>query len=104
MQQSISVNFEKKHKYFNEIYDDLHPQNNKEKRSYINPKQDFDFTFRDNKLHYSKDKEITINQNSLSKFKTFDDSDLNLGKKSIQNKISYNLSNNLVPVILISYF
>lgn len=94
------INFEKKHKYFNEIYDDLHPQNEKESRIYNKPKPNFDFSFKDNKLTHANNKEIDFNKKSLSKFKTFDDTDIDLGKKKIQNKISYHLSNNLVPVNL----
>lgn len=96
--QSNLINYQKKHQYFNEIYDDLHPQNNKETRIYNKYKPNFDFSFKNNKLTHLDDKEVNFNKNSFKKFKTFDDSFVDMGKKTIQNKISYHLTNNLVPV------
>jgi hypothetical protein len=96
-----SINFQKRHKYFNGIYDDLHPYNNNETREYRKPKQNFDFFFHDNTLTYSKYKDLDFNENSLSKFKTFGEKDLDPDKRTVQNKISYYLTNNLVPVKII---
>ncbi len=100
--QSNLINFQKKHQYYNEIYDDFHPQNNNETRIYTKSKPNFDFSFKNDKLTYPKDKELDFNKKSLGKFKTFDDNDLELGKKTIQNKISYHLSNNIVPVNILN--
>jgi hypothetical protein len=92
------VDFSKKHEYYNNIYHETHPYASKDSRFYKKPKDDFNFNFRDNELKYNKGREIDITKKSIDNFKTFKESDIDQNKKTIQNKISYYLSNNIVPV------
>lgn len=94
------VTFKKRHEYYTGIYDDLHPFNNKEERIYTRPKQNFEFQYKNDELVYSRKKELEFSRRSLDNFKTFTEKDLNPDKRTVQNKISYYLSNNLVPVCL----
>lgn len=96
--QNNLVNFQKKHLYFNDIYDSLHPSNDRQSRVYSKPKQDFDFFFKDNELSYSKYRDLDFNKRSMDNFKTFKDDDLNPEKMPVQSKISFYLTNNMVPV------
>jgi hypothetical protein len=93
-----SVTHKTRHEYYNQIYDDLHPFNDKEKRIYTKPKQNFDFFYRDDQLTYSKQKDLDFNRRSLENFKSFKDTDINIDKKTVQDKISFYLCNNIVPV------
>ena len=92
------VNFEKKHRYFNDIYDALHPSNDRETRVYTKPKQNFDFKFTGDTLVYSHYKDLDFNKKSMDNFKTFTHADLDHNNMNIQEKISFYLTNNLVPV------
>ena len=92
------INFQKKHQYYNEIYDDLHLSNDKLNRVYTKPKPNFDFFLKDDTLSYSQYKDLDFNQKSLDKFKTIDSNKLNPNNMSMQKKISFYLTSNLVPV------
>lgn len=96
--QSKLVTFTTRHKYFNDIYDDLHPSNDKETRIYHKPKPNFDFALVGNTLTYNKYKELDFNKKSISNFKSFKETDTNPDQMPIQGKISFYLTNNLVPV------
>jgi hypothetical protein len=92
---SISkFNFEKKHKYFNELYSDLHSSS--DARIFTKSKPDFDFRFKDNKLMYSKDNDIDYSKSKT--LKSVYDSHEPLNEKKVQDKISFYLTNKLVPV------
>lgn len=93
------ISFNKKHEYYNNIYYETHPYAEKDTRMYNKPKDDFEFRFKDNELRYKKSREIDITKKSIDNFKTFKESDIDSSKKTVQNKISYYLCNNLVPVI-----
>jgi hypothetical protein len=96
-----SIDFQKRHQYFNDIYDSLHPSNNKETRVYTKPKQDFDFRFQNNELSYSKHKDLDFNKRSIDNFKTISEDQLDSNKMNAQEKISFYLTNNLVPVYIL---
>jgi hypothetical protein len=96
--QSNIINFEKKHKYFNEVYKDLHPSNDSNSRIYIKPKQNFEFTYKDDKLSYSKFRDLDFNKKSLQNFKGIDKDKLDPNQMKVQDKISFYLTSNLVPV------
>jgi len=93
-----SINFQKRHEYFNNIYDPLHPSYNKETRIYTKPQHNFDFYFNNNQLSYTKYRDLDFNKQSLENFKSFDKDDLDYNNLDINGKISFNLTNNLVPV------
>jgi hypothetical protein len=95
------INYQKKHEYFNGIYDNLHPSNDRVNRVYTKPKPNFDFKFKDDTLQYSNYRELDFTKKSLDNFKTFDKNNLDTNQMSPQKKISYLLTNNLVPVIKI---
>jgi hypothetical protein len=92
------VNFHTKHNYFNDIYHDTHPYATKGSRVYNKPRDDFGFRFKENRLIYNKKKEIDITKKSIDNFRTFTEGDIDLGSQTVQNRISYYLTNNLVPV------
>lgn len=96
--QNNLVNFQTRHRYFNDIYDDLHPHHDKKNRIYKSLKNDNDFFFKDNKLLYSKQKNLEFSQKSLNKFSSFSNKEFDPEKMNVQNRISFYLSNNLVPV------
>lgn len=97
MRNSLVTN-KRKHEYFNEIYDSLHPCYDSMSRIYNKSTNDNDFQFKDDTLLYSKEKDLDFNKISSNSFKTFDKNELALDSMNVHNKISYYLSNNVVPV------
>ncbi len=92
------VSFQKKHDYFNNLYYDTHPYADKEARIYHKPRDDFSFKFVGDQLIYNKRREVELTSKSMENFNTFTKSDMDLNNKTSQKKISFYLSNNLVPV------
>ena len=96
------MSFNKKHEYYNSIYYETHPYADKENRIYKKPRDDFSFKFVNNSLEFNKLKEVDITKNSIDKFKTFTEKDKDPMKNSIHEKISFYLSNKLIPVNFIN--
>ena len=92
------VTVKQRHDYYNSLYSEIHPLADTEKRLYKKQQQSFDFFFKDNKLSYSKTKDIDFTKKSLDNFKSFREVDKSPEARTIQNDISFYLSNNLVPV------
>jgi hypothetical protein len=92
------VSFQKKHDYFNNLYYDTHPYADKESRVYHKPKEDCSFKFVADQLVYNRSREVEMSPRAMESFKTFTRNDMDLNQKSPQKKISFYLSNNLVPV------
>ena len=93
------VSFQKKHDYFNNLYFDTHPFADRETRVYHKPKNDCSFKFVADQLIYNRAREVELSPKAMSNFESFKKEDLDLSQKSPQKKISFYLSNNLVPVI-----
>jgi hypothetical protein len=96
--RSNLVSNKQRHDYYNDIYQDLHPCYDKDKRIYTKTSQNNEFFFKDDTLLYSKQKDLEFNKKSVDSFKTFPEKVTNPEKMTVQNKISFYLSNNMVPV------
>lgn len=86
-----------KHDYYNSIYQTLHPNYDPETRVYTKNCENFNFIFKDNNLVYSRDNELDVNA-AKTLFKGISDEDIDFSKQPIHSKISYYLTNRLVPV------
>ncbi len=95
-----SVTFKERHNYFNSIYGDLHPFNNKETRIYTKEKENFGITFTGEKIIHSPNRDMILNKKTLSKFKSIKPEKIQIEEKSPQEKVSFYLFNNMVPVKL----
>ena len=88
----------KRHEYYKEIYPDLHPNVDAVKRTFIKTKPNFDFMFKNDKLTFVREKERLdfTNTNKLFRSQTIEKSK-SLEEES-QKRLSYYLSNTIVPV------
>lgn len=89
----------KKHEYFASIYGLLHNNYNSDTKVYSKPVENFDFVFKNNKLEHSTDTEFNLS-NAKVIFPELKDQDINPNIRPTQEKISYYLSNRMVPVSL----
>lgn len=100
-----SVTTKQRHEYFNSVYDDLHPYNNKQTRIYSKQKENFRVSYTGEKLVFSPNRDLVFSNKSLENFKTFKSSDnLQIENKSPQDRITFYLTSNLVPVINLKKF
>ena len=88
-----------KHEFYSSIYTTFHSNYNPETRIYTKQCENFDFFFKDNKLSYSKEDRADVKQ-ALNIFKGINEKDITFNDKKPQERISYYLSNRLVPVSL----
>lgn len=95
-----SVTFKDRHNYFNKIYANLHPYNNKETRVYQKEKENFGITFTGEKIIHSSNRDLVFSKKSFENFKSIKLEQCEIDKKSPQDKITFYLTNNLVPVNL----
>jgi len=88
----------KRHEYYKEIYPDLHPNVDQVRRTFIKTKPNFDFMFKNDKLTFVREKERLdfSNTNKLFRSQTIEKSK-SLEEEN-QKKLSYYLSNTIVPV------
>ncbi len=88
----------KRHEYYKEIYPDLHPNVDEKKRTFIKTKPNFDFMFKDDKLHFVREKERLnfSNTNKLFRSQTVE-KPKNIEQDN-QQRLSFYLSNTMVPV------
>ena len=93
-----SVTFKDRHNYFNNIYPELHPFNNKETRIYTKEKENFGITFTGEKIIHSPNRDLIFNKKSISKFKTVRPEKIHIEEKSPQERVTFYLTNNMVPV------
>ena len=86
------ITHKEKDAYYNKIYPLLHPMYDPKTRVYTKTIQDSDFEFKDDKLIYTKTKDLDLSRahEIFPSFKFSED-------KTIQEQISYYLNNNLVP-------
>lgn len=87
----------KKHDFFNSIYNTFHSNYNPETRIYTKHCENFDFTFKDDKLYHIEGDRADV-EGAKKFFPTLKDTDINPNLRSVQNKISYYLTNRIVPV------
>lgn len=87
------VTFKEKNAYYNKIYPTLHPMYDPNTRVYTKTVKDCDFEFKDDKLIYTKSKDLDLD-NADKIFPSFKNIDKN---PTIQQTISYYLNNNIVP-------
>ena len=87
----------KKHDFFNSIYSTFHSNYNPETRIYTKYSENYDFHYKENKLHYIQDDRADVAE-AKEIFKGLKDTDINPNTRSVQNRLSYYLSNRLVPV------
>jgi hypothetical protein len=92
------VSFQKKHDYFNNLYYDTHPYADRESRVYNKPRDDCSFRFVADQLIYNRSREVEFSPKAMSNFSSFNKNNMDLNQKTMQKKISFYLSNNLVPV------
>ena len=92
------VTTKQKHLYYNSIYGDLHPQNDTHTRIYSKQKENFGITYKDEKILHSPNRNTFFSKRSLDNFKTFNNNDFRIESHSPQERITFYLSNNLVPV------
>ena len=90
----------KKHDFFNSIYSTFNSNYNPETRIFTKHCANFDFAFKEDKLHYIPDNRADV-EGARRIFPNVKDTEINPNLRSVQDKISYYLSNRLVPV---SYF
>ena len=86
----------KKHEFYNNIYSMLHLNYDPETRIYNKRSEDCDFYYKNNKLSYTNEKELNIDM-AKKVFSNLKESDIHPNKKPVQDKISYYLSNKIVP-------
>ena len=87
------VTYEEKAKFYNKIYEPLHPCYDPKTRIYHKSLKDNDFEFKDGKLHYGKLNDLNFDR-ADEVFPGFNDVN---NEKKVQEKISYYLNNNIVP-------
>jgi len=88
--------FNKKHEFYTGIYDILHSNYNPKSRVFTKKIENYDFFFKDNKLIYEKDHKFNVSQAKVL-FPNLKETDINPNVRSTQDKISYYLTNRLVP-------
>lgn len=87
----------RKHDFFNSIYSTFNSNYDPKTRIYTKHCENFDFFWKDNKLKYTQDNRADVNE-ALKIFPNLKENDINPSKRSVHDRISYNLSNRLVPV------
>lgn len=87
------VTFKEKDKFYNKIYPTLHPMYNNGNRVYTKAAKDCDFEWKDDKLWYTKSKDLDLT-NAHQVFPNFNNAERNF---TPQETISYYLNNNIVP-------
>lgn len=88
--------FDKKHQFYTGVYDVLHSNYNANSRIFTKNIENHEFFFKNNKLIYEKDHKFNVSQ-AKSLFSNLKDTDINPNIRSTQEKISYYLTNRLVP-------
>ena len=94
MYDSHLISFKEKAQYFNKIYPPLHPNYDPMGRVYSKPANDNEFIFKDDKLIYSKNKNLDFTK-AEEVFPSF--KNINNKEEDVHEKISYYLNNNIVP-------
>lgn len=84
----------KKHDFFNSIYSTFNSNYDPKTRIYTKHCENFDFTFKNDKLNYIADNRADI-EGALKIFPNLKEKDINPNLRSQQNKISYYLCNRL---------
>ena len=90
----------KKHDFYNSIYSTFNSNYDSKTRIYTKHCENFDFKFSDNKLQYVHDNRADVLE-ACKIFTNLKESDYNPNVRSVQNRISYYLSNRLVPVLFL---
>ena len=93
------VTTKQRHDYYNSIYGDLHPHNNKDTRIYTKQNENFGISYTGEKVIHSPNREMIFSQKSIDNFKSFKKDNFNIERKSPQERITFYLTNNMVPVI-----
>ena len=93
-----SVTFKDRHNYYNSVYGDLHPFNNKETRIYTKEKENFGITFTGEKIIHSPNRDLVFSKRSMDNFKNIKPEKVNIEEKTPQERITFYLTNNMVPV------
>lgn len=94
------VTTKQRHDYYNSVYGDLHPFHNKDTRIYTKHKENFGITYTGEKVIHSPNRDLIFSQKSIDNFKSFKDENFNIDRKSPQERITFYLTNNMVPVII----
>mmetsp|Transcript_30438 Transcript_30438/g.31683 ORF Transcript_30438/g.31683 Transcript_30438/m.31683 type:complete len:170 (+) Transcript_30438:29-538(+) len=94
MSERFPVN--RKHDFFTSIYSTFNTNYNPETRIYHKPVANYDFAYKDDKLHYIPGNKADI-EGALKIFPNISEQDINPSKRSVHDRISYNLGNRLVP-------
>ena len=97
MKNNLVTN-KQRHDYYNSIYGDLHPYNNKDSRIYTKHKENFGVSYTGRNVMHCQNRDLIFSQKSLDNFKTFKNENFNLERKSPQERITFYLTNNMVPV------
>ena len=96
--KNSSVTIKQRHDYYNSIYGDLHPFNNKETRVYTKEKENFGITFTGDKIVHSPNRDMIFTKKSYDNFKSIQSDKINIEEKTPQERITFYLTNNMVPV------
>ena len=93
------VTTKQRHDYYNSIYGDLHPYNNRDSRIYTKHKENFGISYSGKNVIHSPNRDLIFSQKSLDNFKTFrQEENFVIERKSPQERITFYLTNNIVPV------
>jgi len=97
-----SITTKQRHDYYNSVYGNLHPFHNSETRIYTKHKPNFGITYTGEKVVHSSNRDLVFSKKSLDNFNSFKNQEnFDIDRKSPQERVTFYLTNNMVPVIKI---